>query len=408
MLGAWAMDAKKIRDEADKIWLFKPGSLATVSEIHLDEIMKRMTSRFSRTLLVCSALAIGLTGCKKGEEAPEDSGTSEVVAKAPEPPKPPPVTDVKLAKKWPDGNAVTFVKSVKFVRATAAGTNNQERTTTYNMNFGGGAPVDGAAMDGGGGDAGAGAATLAKSLDMKIVGQKFEIGVNGRPMIAFSGSAMGGDGGGGDEMMDNPDPAAGGGGGAARPNPVAKAVEKSMGNSVKFTFDATGKITKVDGLQPLQGKVLTGAPRGVWKMIGGMFSETVFKEAPLFHTLLTGADVKKDAPWIHREKGMMLLNWQQDFTFTNTFTAMEDWNGRKVAAFNITGAISGSTTTPVKSDIAPGGNFTGKALYAPDLGILVQRTINGSFDATEVGQAAKYQFTQEFKVTELGGGGDDM
>lgn len=377
--------------------------------------MKRITVRFSQSVLLCSALAISFGGCKKGDEAAADNGeNTEQAAAPPAPPKPPPVTDIKLAKKWPEGHAVTFIKSVKFNRSTAAATNSQERTTTYAMNFGGGGGMDdGGGMDpADGADAGGGgkaATSLAKTLDMRIVGQKFEIGVNGKPFVSFSGQAAGGgDSDGGDETMDDPDAAGGADGGGAPPNPVAKSVEASLSSSVKLTYDMAGKITKVDGLQAVHGKVLRGVPRGVIPMVGGMFSETIFKEAPLFHTLLNGTDVKKDATWIHREKGMLLLNWQQDFTFTNTFTGTEDWNGRKVAVFNITGEISGETARPVKSEISPGGSFSGKALYATDLGILVQRTINGKFAATETGQAVNYSFTQEFKVSELGGGGDNM
>jgi len=380
----------------------------------------------SMPLALC-LLALAFTGCKGGdEEADAGEGTDagqpaqQAEAAPPAPPKPEPVNSVKLVKKWPAGQTVTFSKNVlinRHVLKPTPSTVVDERETTYSITFGGAAGGDagGADMDGGAAAAPA-PASLAQTVDMRIVGQKLEKTANGNKFIAFTGSAAGGGDGGGDESMEeDPSLVAGdAGGGAAPTHPLANSVKASLGSVVKLTFGADGSVTNVAGLSGAGGvhsKVLRGVPRGLYPLVGGMFSQTVFQEAPMFHTLLTGAEVKKDTPWQYSEKGMLLLNWQQDFKFTNTFTGMEDWNGKKVAAFKIAGGISGSTTRPMKVNIAPGGAFTGKALYDPENGILVERTITGSFLATEgANLSVSNAFTQTFKVKsiEMSAGGADM
>jgi hypothetical protein len=344
-----------------------------------------------------AVIAVAFAGCKGGDEEdsgddPSNEGTPAAAAPA-APPKPPPVNSVKLVKKWPAGQSVTFSKGVSIKRqvlgpqALAA---TQERKTTYTASFA------------------AGAASLAATIPLKIVGQKMNNTVAEKPFIVFEGSG-GGDGEEeGAEAMDDPDA---GGGGGARPNPTAEAVKRSvlasLDSTVQMTYDAAGAVTKVDGLPAVHGKVLRGVPRGLIALIGGMFSETVFREAPLFHAGLNDGEVTKDANFTYAEKGMLLLNWQQDFNFTNTFTGMEEWQGKPVAAFRIIGGISGTTTRPAKVNIAPGGQFTGKALYSPDLGILVERTINGSFVATEgANTTVSNAFSQTFQVTSVGSGGE--
>lgn len=382
--------------------------------------------RAAAAMATACLIALAMTGCKGGgeEEPAADGDGGQTADAAPAaPPKPPPVTSVKLAKKWPAGQSVTFSKNVLINRHVLTPTPAaivDERETSYSITFAGGdtggaGDAGGGDMDGGAAGGAAAATSLAQTVDMRIVGQKIEKTANGNKFVSFSGSSGGGDaGGGGDEMMEEDPSLAGGdgGGGAAAPHPLANSVKASLGSTVKLTFDATGSVTNVTGLSGAGGvhsKVLRGVPRGLYPLVGGMFSQTVFQEAPMFHSLLNGAEVKKDAPWSYKEKGMLLLNWQQNFNFTNTFTGMEDWNGKKVAAFNIAGGISGSTTKPMSVTISPGGAFTGKALYDPENGILVERTITGSFQATEGSMTVSNGFTQTFKVSSISmGGGADM
>lgn len=329
-------------------------------------------------------MTVGFMGCKKGgDDEGEEGEEGEEAAE---------VNSVKLAKKWPAGQSVTFSKSISIQRQVSKGmASGQERETTYLMSF----------------EAGA---SLATTVSMKIVGQKMNNTIGGKPFIVFEGKAESDDE---EEDMDEDEDEDEDAKRKPRKNPTAEMIKRSvlasLDSEVKLTTDDSGAITEVDGINKVHGRVLRGVPTGMYRLVGGMFSKTIFMEAPMFHAGLTGKEVKKDASWDYSEKGMLLLNWQQDFKFNSTFTGMEKWQDQQVAAFKITGEISGSTTNPAVVAISPGGKFTGKALYSIDLGILIERTISGSFVSVEGGQTTvSNTFTQSFKVASVKkAGGDD-
>jgi hypothetical protein len=89
---------------------------------------------------------------------------------------------------------------------------------------------------------------------------------------------------------------------------------------------------------------------------------------------------------------------------------MKDWQGQEVAELKIAGAISGTTDKPSAVTIAPGGSFTGTALYNPELGMLVEQSLSGNYVTQEgAGSAAvtvSNTFSRVFKVTGVMGAGE--
>ena len=365
-------------------------------------------STLRQSLAIATVCGLTLVGCKKGEEEAAMEESSAPAAAAEAAPKPPPEVKVTLAKKWPAGGKVVFEKSVTIARQPTtlnAVASEQFRSTSYAANFGGGDQDSGDGRDGG--MAGGGAATtLAKVIPLQIVGQKLRNSVGGKPFVELDASMdmdMGGEGERGGD--DSGDPT------AARPHPLATSVQSSVGATVSLTYDATGAITKVDGLQQqVHARVLRGVPRAMFALVGGMFSETMFREAMMFHGPLNGAELKQGDTWVHNEKGMLMLNWQQDFVMTNTFTGMKDWNGQKVAEIQVAGSMSGTTQKPSQVTIQPGATFSGTALYSPDLGLMVEQNLNGAFVSQEgSGTSAatvSNTFSRVFKVTSVQGPGE--
>lgn len=248
---------------------------------------------------------------------------------------------------------------------------------------------------------------------MRITGQKFAIIAGGNPIVSFDASAAGGGGGeDGGDMVEDPnagadDPSGGGGGAPSPMAPLTGALQNSLSHTVQLTFNDVGAVTAVGNLRELHAKVFKGVPSGMYGLVGGMFGQTVFQEAPSFHSSLNGSVIKKDASWNVTEKATIMLNWQQDLTLTNTFVGVESWQGKQVATINITGTISGTTTKPSRVTIQPGGQVTGKALYSPELGIIVQRNLAGSFLAQMPQGPVSNYFTKSFTLAELGSGGGD-
>ncbi|MBL6763869.1 MAG: hypothetical protein ISQ14_02855 [Verrucomicrobiae bacterium] len=351
---------------------------------------------FARSPLVVLIAGVAFWGCKKGEDAApaEDSSATTPVAEAP---KPPAEVKVTLSKKWPAGNRLVFEKSVTIGRQTTganAAPTEQFRMTRYSADFPGGNSMEEGTMAEGAPPAAP--VTLAGVVPLTIAAQKFRSSVGGK--VVIEANAEGGDEGDGSSGGDDS-------GQPARPNPLVMSISSSVGGRVTLTYDTAGAISKVDGLQAqIHAKVLRGVPRGMIPLVGGMFSETVFREAMMFHGLLNGAELKKGDTWVQNEKAMLLLNWQQDFAFTNTFSGMKDWNGKKVAEIAIAGSIGGATEKPMAFAIAPGGTFTGTALYSPDMGVVVEQNISGSFVSQEgAGKAAmtvSNTFSRSFKVTQ--------
>jgi hypothetical protein len=234
-----------------------------------------------RSLAIATLAGLTLTACKKGEEAaPEEAAGPEPVKEA-APPQP------------AGPNAVA---------------SEQCRSTQYSAGFGGGGDEGSADGREGGMAGGPAATTLARVVPLQIVGQKLRNSVGGKPFVELDAGmdmGMGGEGDRGDES---------GAPSAARPHPLATSVQSSLGATVTLTYDANGEIAKVDGVQQqVYSKVLRGVPRTMLALVGGMFSETVFREAMMFHGPLNGGEVKQGDTWTQSEKGMLMLNWQQDF-----------------------------------------------------------------------------------------------
>ena len=365
--------------------------------------MKRF-SIIARGVALSCAISISFLGCGGKEDEALESTDSAAAAGEPakpsapaKPAPPPPPNEVTLAKKWPAGQTAKFTRSVKVdTTPTASGgrSSTQDRATSFSIQFG------------------ASGASLAGNAPMQITGQKFAIISGGTPLVSFDASTSAGGGGeDGGDMAEDPgvggeDPNGGGGGGAAAAMaPLTGALQNSLGNTVQLTFNDLGAVSAVGGLQALHGKVFAGVPRQMFGLIGGMFAQTVFQEAPAFHSALNGNLIKKDASWTSTEKATILLNWQQDLTLTNTLVGFETWQGKQVAAINIAGTIAGTITRPSRVTIQPGGTITGKALYSPELGIVVQRNLTGSFSAQMPQGGVSNSFTQVFSVTSLGTGG---
>lgn len=301
-----------------------------------------------------------------------------------------------MAKKWPAGQTAAFTKAVKIdMTGTGSGgrASTQDRSTSFSIQFA------------------AGGTALAGTAPMRITGQKFAIIAGGNPIVSFDASAAGGGGGeDGGDMVEDPnagadDPSGGGGGAPSPMAPLTGALQNSLGHTVQLTFNDIGAVTAVGNLRELHAKVFKGVPSGMYGLVGGMFGQTVFQEAPSFHSSLNGSVIKKDASWNVTEKATIMLNWQQDLTLTNTFVGVESWQGKQVATINITGTISGTTTKPSRVTIQPGGQITGKALYSPELGVIVQRNLAGSFLAQMPQGPVSNYFTKSFTLAELGSGG---
>lgn len=297
--------------------------------------------RATLLLVLCAALA-PLAACKKKETAPAGGeqtpgGTEPPAEQAPkeEPP-------AELKAQWPAGRRlvaqVTTQADTEMSNPALPTPYKTENLLVQDFAFTAGQPRP----DGG------------CEVEVEVVGLRADNKIGGKAAPGFDPKS--------DPKQD-------------RNNPTATAFRKLQGSRVKFHTDASGQITKVDGVPQLVSKVTAGITGPQLFTIRALVSEDAIKGWNVLHANLPTNSVKAGDTW-ETTRDIPFGIAKFTLTSTNTFKGWEQRQNRKLAKIETAGVIGAKEGAQAAITLGEGSNLSGKAWYDPELGVLVESEIN--------------------------------
>ncbi len=168
---------------------------------------------------------------------------------------------------------------------------------------------------------------------------------------------------------------------AERSNPVAGAFRKLLGSRVKYQTDASGKVTKVDGVPQLVSRVTTGLPIQSQFLVRSMLTEDAIRGWNVLHQNLPTNSVKIGDTWEStREVPYGVAKFVVNTT--NTFTGWEQRNNKKVAKITTVGLMEAKVGAPATIALGEGSSITGSLWYDAELGVISESDMVAQFSVT--------------------------
>ena len=328
-------------------------------------------------LLSLCALLMLPAACKKAEEAapaaPETAPDPAAPAATPAEPKA--ETEAPMVAKWPSGKRLQVhtetVSEIEFAMAATAVTSKTESHITQDIAF--------AALKervGGGNE-----------IEVQVTSMTMENRSAGKVVASF------------DPKSDpKKDPR----------YSIAASLRKLLGAKLKYLTTAEGKIDKVEGLVPLLTRLNTAASPQALILVRTLINDDAVKSWDTLHFGLPDQPVKPGSAW-EVKRDIPFGPTKFTLTGTNTFTAWEQRNNKKVAHLVFQGTMttkegmgSGNVT------LAEGSTVTGKSWYDPELGV-IEETESLSQFTVNVMQTSGQTTTSKYqaKVTSKLAGSND-
>lgn len=188
--------------------------------------------------------------------------------------------------------------------------------------------------------------------------------------------------------------------------PIAGAFRKLMGSHVKYQTDASGKITKVDGVPQLTSKVTSGVTGPSLFVVRALVSEDAIKGWNVLHANLPTNSVKADESWeTTRELPFGVAKFV--LTSTNTFKGWEQRNNKKMAKIEVAGVMAPKEGSQSAITLGEGATIAGTSWYDPDLGVVAESDMTTQFSiniaqATGQTSTSKLKTKTTSKLTETG------
>jgi len=293
--------------------------------------------------LIGSALALGLAsiGCNKSGKLGESSTFT------------PPSGPVELKLKWPQGERIVQDMDMKqtMVMSIPGQSAPMKQDTTMGQSYG--LTVLQATPDGG------------HELEMDFLSARMGSTMGGKKMLDYDSTKK---------------PTAG------KPDPLAGIYGKIVGSKVRFFLDATNGVERVEGIDEMMSRLQTGATPADLAPLKSMYNEGYFKQMMSANRYMPPKAVQPGDTWpVHIEIPMgMMGTLELDYTFT--FKSWEMHGKRNCARLEFDGSIKSKPDTnasPTGMSInITGGDSSGISWFDPDLGIVIDTTMNQDMNMT--------------------------
>ena len=173
---------------------------------------------------------------------------------------------------------------------------------------------------------------------------------------------------------------------AGKPDPLAGIYGKIVGSKVRFFLDATNGVERVEGIDEMMSRLQTGATPADLAPLKSMYNEGYFKQMMSANRYMPPKAVQPGDTWpVHIEIPMgMMGTLELDYTFT--FKSWEMHGKRNCARLEFDGSIKSKPDTnasPTGMSInITGGDSSGISWFDPDLGIVIDTTMNQDMNMT--------------------------
>lgn len=192
-----------------------------------------------------------------------------------------------------------------------------------------------------------------------------------------------------------------------RTNAVAGALRKLLGAHVKFQTDASGKITKVDGVPQLVSRIATGLPPQSQFFVRGMLNEDAIRGWNVLHQNLPTNSVKVGDTWeSSREVAYGVAKFVANTT--NTFAGWEQRNNKKVAKITTAGFMEPKAGATAVITLGEGSTIAGSAWYDAELGLVSESDVTMEYSVTfnqPTGQSVATKLKTKTTSKLIAGGG---
>ncbi len=289
-------------------------------------------------LAISTALGVGLTGCSKSD--PARSGASGTPAASTGP--------VELKLKWPPGNR--YVQRMELLQDSTMSGAQMPKPMKQHVTMGQEYSLTALkARDGGGSE-----------VELEFLAAEMEVSMGERVVMNFDSKGEAG----ADEAQ----------------NPIASTFRKMIGSKLKYLFNASNRVEKIEGIQEFTDQMTRTAPPQARAIFQSMFNEDYLKQLVDLGQGLPAQPVKPGDKWpVNSEVSMGpmgTLLTAMDYTFKG----WEQHEKHNCAVLDFTGTVkskdgAGSSLMGMTM-VLDNGTVSGKGWFDPELGMIVDAAIN--------------------------------
>ncbi len=290
----------------------------------------------NRTLIACAlALSVSWLGCNKSGKLDETSAST------------PPAGPVELKLKWPVGEHILQQMDMKTAMEMSLPT--QAKPMKQDMTMGQEYSLIVLPAPPGGGH----------EVEMEFMGAHMKMEAGGKTMMDYDSA-----------KTDAADVS----------NPTAAVLKKIVGAKIRYTMDVNNNVVRVEGINDLVNRLTSGTDATTSSMFKSMFSEEYFKQMMSQNQCLPTKPVQKGDTWPVQIKFPMGSVGSIDINYTYTFQGWEMHGKQNCVRMNFQGTLK--SKPKAKSNAFPvslsslDGDSTGTSWFDPELGIIVDTTIN--------------------------------